>query len=242
MQKSLIIGFLFVGLCFAACAKSHSENQSEFKKLESLVKEQENATTITARVYHQGKMTNVQTDYYLREMLEQFDQIDASQNNAFIRWTLKNESRLPSIFLDEVGRRLYSSNPHEAFKYYYAGGVRAFYDIARCQDPGAGRVQYMIAMRNQDLRQYAQSNKEDAFKAAREGIAWVKERPYQASPLWACSHTVLAANFEGNQPKPVPIEKLIKPKSEWEGLRQEAYEQMAKALERKIKREGMSNN
>ena len=49
------------------------------------------------------------------------------------------------------------------------------------------------------------------FEAWGSGLQWLKEHPYQASPMWICSQSLSAIEYNGNNAQPATYNELVLP-------------------------------
>lgn len=142
-----------------------------------------------------------------------------SENKALIPQLKSTANELPPHYLYELARRLWPTDKAAALEWLAVGMARARYDALRCVDRthvGAISVLPSIAP---DVVKGAQADRAAFGEAGLRALARPDLFVDSVSPSWICNHGI--ATMNAIQGKPTNEQELIRPQSEWEGLRME---------------------
>lgn len=146
------------------------------------------------------------------------------KNERLIEWVLANHERLNALFLIDLSGRVFLRDRAEGLKWHYVSQMWARYDAERCTDKTAGQgLMFLFGRLAEDVSSYANKHMFDGTEeipsAIAAAVAWEKDHPSLASPLWICSHGMSAYQATvGNTH--LPPEKMVHPKEKWPAIRE----------------------
>ena len=220
------LALVFVSVMYWGCAAS-SQDSPLVSRLDAMVADYESARTLELKIEEGANFMLTHTDYHYDQMTKAIEDVSDEQLDVLIGWVEQKHPTLPAPVLVVSGLKLFPKNPQEGFKWAQLGYFKALYDSRRCTDPTSAPLLYQLVTRMQgDAKNYMTDQPEEYAAVRREAIRLFKAHHYHGSPLWICSHGILAHD-KANQK--TPFKALISPESEWEATFQKTIESVSAA-------------
>ncbi|OHC73611.1 MAG: hypothetical protein A3G18_00815 [Rhodospirillales bacterium RIFCSPLOWO2_12_FULL_58_28] len=159
------------------------------------------------------------------------------KNERLAEWVLANQERLNALFLTDLSGRVFLRDRVEGLKWHFVSRMWASYDAARCTDSTASQGLSVLGGFAKDVSSYVYKHRvkgaEEISSAMAAAVAWEKDHPSPASPLWICRHGMSAYRAAVDK-TPLPPEKMLYPKEEWPAIRERKQGDWAKMATLKI--------
>lgn len=195
-------------------------------EVEQSFKQEKQLTTVSQTLTKKGNITNFSSGDEYWESFGMAYRMPRDEDALLAAWIKKHINELPTLFVFELSRRTYPTNPKEALKWFAVARLRMTYDGKRCIElPRGGGITYNLQSLYKEVVMYGQAHQTEYSNDLEAAVAWDKKQNLQTSPMWICAKSLKAFKFQGNEPLPVSATEFMVPKSGWSALRTQNYQE-----------------
>lgn len=179
-----------MAIVLLGCLNHITFAEPSFTALTQQLKKYNQWNSVTAEATSTEKPNDIRPDMPYQHLKKQIKEASSADYPALLKWVETHKADVPApLYLELAAKGKHFKAPQKEYlKWFAVSSLLSRYDLSQCAVTGANINATGLSLEYSYFQDEMQADITTAKEVMKDGVAYIKEFNYTASPMWACAH------------------------------------------------------